>query len=148
MPFRIFHHYRYSEPVPHWQWTLSEETQTILEHQCQKATCHWRGRDFVAWFATDIPIRRGPWKFGGLPGLILKLYDTDRLYTFEAIGIEKGDYPIYQYPKKHYGTSTRQKVWKLQGDLNRNFHKTVGTVNSDTGILVSIPRPYEQLEKE
>ena len=148
MPFRIFHHYRYSEPVPHWEWALSEETQTILEHQCQKATCHWRGRDFVAWFATDIPIRRGPWKFGGLPGLILKLYDTDRLYTFEAIGIEKGDYPIYQYPKKHYGVSTRQKVWKLQGDLNRNFHKTVGTVNSDTGILVSIPRPYEQLEKE
>ena len=80
--------------------------------------------------------------------MILKLYDTDRLYTFEAIGIEKGDYPIYQYPKKHYGTSTRQKVWKLQGDLNRDYFKTVGFINTDTGILVSIPRPYEQLEKE
>ena len=80
--------------------------------------------------------------------MILKLYDTDRLYTFEAIGIEKGDYPIYQYPKKHYGTSTRQKVWKLQGDLNRNFPKTVGTVNSDTGELISRPKPYEQLELE
>ena len=148
MPYRIFHHYRYSEPVPHWEWTLSKETQTILEHQCQEATCHWRGRDFVAWFATDIPIRRGPWKFGGLPGLILKLYDTDRLYTFEAIGIEKGNYPIYLYPKKHYGVSTRQKVWKLQGDLNRDYFKTVGFINTDTGILVSIPRPYEQLEKE
>jgi GLPGLI family protein len=148
MPFRIFKHYRYSEPVPTMKWTLSQETQIICEHRCQKATCHWRGRDFVAWFTTEIPIRRGPWKFGGLPGLILKLYDTELLYTFEAIGIEKGNFPIYQYPKKNYGMSTRQKVWKLQGDLNRNFQKTVGMVNSDTGELISRPKPYEQLELE
>lgn len=148
MPFRIFKHYRYSEPVPTMKWTLSQETQIICEHRCQKATCHWRGRDFVAWFTTDIPIRRGPWKFGGLPGLILKLYDTELLYTFEAIGIEKGNFPIYQYSKKNYGMSTRQKVWKLQGDLNRNFQKTVGMVNSDTGELISRPKPYEQLELE
>ena len=121
MPFRIFQHYRYSEPVPTMRWTLSTETKTICEHRCQKATCHWRGRDFVAWFAPDIPIRRGPWKFGGLPGLILKVYDKDRLYTFEAIGIQKGNFPIWQYPQKLYSRSNRQKVWKLQGDLNRNF---------------------------
>lgn len=148
MPYRIFHHYRYSEPYPTMQWTLHSETATICEHRCQKGTTHWRGRDFVAWFTTDIPVRRGPWKFGGLPGLILKVYDTDRLYTFEAVGIEKGDFPIYQYPKKNYSLTTRKKVWKLQGDLNRNFQKTVGMVNSDTGALISKPKPYEQLEKE
>lgn len=148
MPFRIFQHYRYSEPFPSMKWTLSPETATICEHKCQKATCHWRGRDFVAWFTTEIPVRRGPWKFGGLPGLILKVYDTDKLYTFEAIGIEKGDFPVYQYPKKRYDKSTRRKVWKLQGDLNKNFQKTVGMVNSDTGELISKPKPYEQLEKE
>ena len=148
MPFRIFQHYRYSEPAPRQEWKLSTETQTICEHRCQKATCHWRGRDFVAWFAPDIPIRRGPWKFGGLPGLILKVYDKDRLYTFEAVGIQKGNFPIWQYPKKRYRPSTRQKVWKLQGDLNRNFQQTVGMVNSDTGELISRPKPYEQLELE
>lgn len=148
MPFRIFQHYRYSEPVPTMRWTLSTETQTICEHRCQKATCHWRGRDFVAWFAPDIPIRRGPWKFGGLPGLILKVYDKDRLYTFEAVGIQKGNFPIWQYPQKLYSRSNRQKVWKLQGDLNRNFWKTIGAVNTDTGELISKPKPYEQLELE
>ena len=148
MPFRIFKHYRYSEPTPAMNWKLSQEMQTICEHKCQKATCHWRGRDFVAWFTTDIPVRRGPWKFGGLPGLILKIYDTERLYTFEAIGIEKGDFSIYQYPKKCYKMSTRQKVWKLQGDLNRDYWKTVGVVSPNTGQLISRPKPYEQLEKE
>lgn len=148
MPFRIFEHYRYNEPYPTMKWTLLQDTDTICEHICQKAVCHWRGRDFVAWFTTDIPVRRGPWKFGGLPGLILKLYDSDKLYTFEAIGIEKGKYPIYRYPENRYGKSTRKKVWKLQGDLNRNFQKTVGMVNSETGELISKPKPYEQLEKE
>ena len=148
MPFRIFQHYRYSEQLPTMEWKLSQETTTVCGHKCQKATCHWRGRDFVAWFAPDIPIRRGPWKFGGLPGLILKVYDTERFYTFEAIGIEKGNYPIYQYPKKNYAMSKRQKVWKMQGDLNRDFWKTIGFVNTETGVLVSKPKPYEQLEKE
>ena len=147
MPFQIFQHYRYDEPYPTMKWTLLQETTTICEHKCQKATCHWRGRDFIAWFTKDIPVRKGPWKFGGLPGLILKVYDTNRFYTFEAIGIEKGNFPIYQYPKKMYGKSTRQKVWKLQGDLNRDFWKAIGTVN-DQGVLVSKPKPYDPLELE
>lgn len=129
------------------KWTLAQETATICEHKCQKATCHWRGRDFVAWFTSEIPIRKGPWKFGGLPGLILKVYDTDKLYTFEAIGIEKGNFPIYQYPKKMYDKSTRKKVWKIQVDLNRDFQKAIGMVN-DQGALVSRPKPYEPLELE
>ena len=47
-----------------------------------------------------IPIRRGPWKFGGLPGLIMKIHHVDSLYVFEAVAIEKGNFPIYQYPRR------------------------------------------------
>ena len=80
---------RYSEPYPLMKWTLGKEIMEICGHKCQKATCHFRGRDFIAWFAPDIPIRKGPWKFGGLPGLIMKVYDKDNLYTFECVRIEK-----------------------------------------------------------
>ena len=82
---------------PSQKWTLTDDTATVLGHQCQKAVCHWRGRDFEAWFAPDIPIRRGPWLFGGLPGLILKIYDKDRHYTFEAVSIKRGKQPIIRY---------------------------------------------------
>ena len=75
----------YTESYPLQQWKIGTETQTILGHKCQKATCRWRGRDFVAWFTSSIPVKAGPWKFGGLPGLILKLQDTDGLYRFEAV---------------------------------------------------------------
>ena len=69
---------------PSQKWTLTSDTQTVLGHKCQKATCHWRGRDYEAWFTSAIPLKSGPWKFGGLPGLIMKIYDTKHLYTWEA----------------------------------------------------------------
>ncbi len=47
----------YTEPAAQQKWTLANERKTILGHECQKATCHWRGRDFEAWFAADIPVR-------------------------------------------------------------------------------------------
>lgn len=75
----------YTDSYPLQQWKMGTETQTILAHCCQKTTCHWWGRDFVAWFASDIPVKAGPWKFGGLPSLILKLQDTAGVYRFEAV---------------------------------------------------------------
>lgn len=58
--------------------------------------CYFRGRSYVAWFTMDIPIENGPWKFAGLPGLILKVYDDKKLYDFECVKIEKNkiSFPI------------------------------------------------------
>lgn len=131
----------FTEPCPPQQWTLHSETKTILEHRCQKATCHWRGRDFVAWFAPDIPVKRGPWRFNGLPGLILKLYDTDHFYTFEAVSLKNTNEPMMLY-EFNYAKSTRQKVRKLQRVLQVNFWKAV------TGESKFPNKPFEQLEKE
>ena len=39
----------------------------------------------------DIPINDGPWKFCGLPGLILKVSDDENLFEYLAIGLEQYD---------------------------------------------------------
>ena len=124
------HHYerdcaRYTEPYPLMKWTLGKETMEICGHKCQKATCHYRGRDFIAWFAPDILIRKGPWKFGGLPGLIMKVYDKDNLYTFECVRIEKGRFPITQYQEKYFPMSTRDKVYKFQVHMNERYGEDI-----------------------
>lgn len=143
---------RYEEKWSGQEWTLEEDTASFLGYSCQKATCRWRGRDYVAWFAPDIPIRRGPWKFGGLPGLIMKINDVDSLYVFEAVAIEKGNFPIYQYPKEEFMKSTRSHTWKLQIAYNRNYLKTAGirSFNEDgtIGDLKSNPHDYDPMELE
>lgn len=80
---------RIEEDYTGQDWTLQDSTKTLLGYPCQLATCSFRGRDYQAWFTSDIPIANGPWKFKGLPGLILEVYDTQRHYQFQIEGIER-----------------------------------------------------------
>ena len=138
----------YIEPVAQQEWTLHDERQTVLGYECQKATCHWRGRDFVAWFASSLPVRLGPWTFGGLPGLILKIYDSERLYTWEAVALRSGDFPITKRDYKGFSSTFRSKIYKLQVMANRDYMKAGGAVNRKTGLLMSRPCPYAPMELE
>lgn len=68
-------------------WTMHEDTTTILNIVCQKATMEFRGREYTDWFTMDIPINDGPWKLYGLPGLILKVEDSEGILNIEAFGL-------------------------------------------------------------
>ena len=53
----------YMEALPNIQWNLSDEHDNILGYNCQKALCEFRGRKYIAWYSTEIPISAGPYKF-------------------------------------------------------------------------------------
>ncbi|MCD8031169.1 MAG: GLPGLI family protein [Bacteroides sp.] len=72
-------------------WTIKDSVKTILEYECQLAECDFRGRTYYAWYTPDIAISDGPWKFNGLPGLIMELYDKDKHYYYEIVGIYHTD---------------------------------------------------------
>lgn len=138
----------YTEPTGMQKWTVGAETQLILGHKCQKATCNWRGRNFVAWFASDIPVRLGPWKFNGLPGLILKVYDTEKLYVYEAVSLRSGNFPIKKRGYKEFSKDSRDHIYRLQVAANCDHLKTGGAISRTTGLPASKKHPYEPLEKE
>ena len=141
----------YTEEFPLQSWKIEPETQIVCGYESQKAVCHWRGRDYVAWFTSAIPVSAGPWKFGGLPGLIMKISDSKNDYSWEAVAVNKGSFPIYGERRKKYVKSTREKVQKLQRELNENYFKTTGTsvVQYKTGKVISSRKhPYTQLELE
>lgn len=138
----------YTEPTGMQKWTVGTETQLILGHKCQKATCNWRGRNFVAWFASDIPVRLGPWKFNGLPGLILKVYDTEKLYVYEAVSLRSGNFAIKKRDYNEFGKDSRNHIYRLQVAANRDHLKTGGAINRKTGLPASKKFPYDPLEKE
>lgn len=72
------------------EWELLDDVDVILGIECKKARTHFRGRDWTAWYATDIPYSAGPWKFGGLPGLIVKAEDSTGEYRMEAGMLRNG----------------------------------------------------------
>lgn len=86
--------YKVEEKINH-NWELTEDTDTIFNYTCYEAITHFRGRTYHAWFTLDIPISEGPWKFFGLPGLILRVEDEESLFSFTAIGLENTDQSRY-----------------------------------------------------
>ncbi|MBS1735943.1 MAG: GLPGLI family protein [Bacteroidetes bacterium] len=81
----------YSDTLYGIVWNLSDEIKKIDTFDCYKATASFRGRNYVAWYAPSIAISEGPWKFGGLPGLILEIYDTSKVihWKFESLSATK-----------------------------------------------------------
>lgn len=137
----------YEEPYADQKWTLTQDTATISGYSCQKATCHYHGRDFEAWFTTEVPVRYGPWKFGGLPGLIIKVYDIDHLYTFECTNVERANRPMVRSKYASRKPIKRETVLKFERKINENPSKTLGWKDLN-GNPMSQVFPYEPLELE
>lgn len=81
---------RYTENVK-LNWKLYPETKIILGIKCQLAITYAYGRRWIAYFSKDYPNHIGPYKFSGLPGLILDLQDDAGDYKFVATKIEKNN---------------------------------------------------------
>ncbi len=77
-----------SDSVAPINWTVTGETRTIAEKKCNKATGSFRGRNYTAWFTQEIPVPAGPWKLGGLPGLILEAYDDKNEVRFNFVSLD------------------------------------------------------------
>lgn len=74
--------YSYAEDRP-MEWRILPETSKIGEYKTQKAETQFAGRTWFAWFANEIPFQDGPYKFSGLPGLIVKVEDSIGDYSFD-----------------------------------------------------------------
>jgi GLPGLI family protein len=72
-------------------WRIEPDFKRFSTYNCQKAMGEFRGRTYEAWFAPDIPISSGPFKLGGLPGLILEATSTDGKVKFTFVQLETGE---------------------------------------------------------
>jgi GLPGLI family protein len=111
-------HYKGTDPGGVLDWSIMPDTAVFLNYPCQKATLRFRGRNYEAWFTPQISINDGPWKFFGLPGLILKVKDIDGQFDFECIdlehlntayNIEIPEYKYYECNRKEYNKVMSKK---------------------------------------
>lgn len=89
----IFYYMGYKTPkikkitidnFPPIKWQIEKESKNILNFQCTKATGNFRGRNYTVWFTSEISAPYGPWKLGGLPGLILEAEDDGKMFKYTA----------------------------------------------------------------
>lgn len=149
---------RYEEYLPEFKWKIEDMTDTILGYSVQKASCFFRGRNYIAWFSSEIPFKTGPYKFRGLPGLILKIEDSDKNFVWNVLGIKKTNQPIKDYEWK-YTNTTREKA---NATIQRMYSDPISFITS-LGGKVNLKQkdgsykrttssdkqvPYNPIEKE
>ncbi|MDE5664320.1 MAG: GLPGLI family protein [Duncaniella sp.] len=123
----------YSDSVPSMEWNFSDEnTDSIMGYDCRKATVEFAGRSYTAWFTPEIPLPFGPYKFGGLPGLILKVEDAEQQFVWEAVGFERTNAPIMEYTYRD-GNDKRCTAADVEKTLVRYFKSPIGFMISEMG---------------
>ncbi|MBS4066633.1 MAG: GLPGLI family protein [Chitinophagaceae bacterium] len=93
----------YADSLYNFNWQILKDTQTISGYICNKAVCVWRGRSYVAWYTPSISINNGPWKFGGLPGLITEVYDLEYVSYWRLSGFSFTERAIPEFPTSFAG---------------------------------------------
>lgn len=100
-------------------WEILAEEKKLGGMSCVKAKCIFRGRKYIAWFAPDIPIPQGPWKMGGLPGLIVDLQDVDENLVIQLASIQPYKEAIIlptrvRYTINEHATRLKALIRKMQ----------------------------------
>lgn len=75
-------YYQEDRPV---KWEVTHVIEKQNGYPAQKAVAEFGGRVWTAWFTKEIPLSDGPYKFSGLPGLIVKLEDDKGDYKFDLV---------------------------------------------------------------
>lgn len=125
-------------------WTLHPEHKRFGKYDARRATGMFRGREYEVWYTLEIPIPSGPYKLGGLPGLILEAQTTDGIvrFLFSRLEIAPGiPTPIKPPPGKPSGMN-------YETYLNAKWEMAVNVVKSQqaAGNEVTISPSKEIIE--
>lgn len=127
----------YKEPVIK-NWKLVDETKVINTINCKKAEVTFKGRNWIAWYSPEIPLPYGPYKFSGLPGLIIKITDDKGEFDFElvkSVSNSKLKGKLINIKKNRYNGAIETTPPKLKEAL-RNAEANAAAVLASYGTTI------------
>ena len=124
--------YLIEEKIPLLKWELIDETKMIDSVSVSKAVCEFRGRKYIAWYSLDYPLKYGPWKLQGLPGLIFEVYDETKRYNWI---IKKISHELID-EKKFFVTIENTKKIDIKEYPNIKYNNN----SIDQKLLTKLPR--------
>lgn len=112
---------KYEQELKQMDWEIQSENKEILGFNVQKAIGTFAGRTYTAWFAPELPFLDGPYKFNGLPGLIIEISDLQNQYHFTLTGFEELENPVDQVLNlDKYKTVSQQELDQVRDDYDRD----------------------------
>lgn len=130
--------YRYEEPANSLSWTITPTTATVAGYACQRATASYGGRQWEAWFTRAVPVSEGPYKFYGLPGLIVKVSDARQHYVFELAKLTKPTTErLITLPKKMPVTTDRAAFRQALAAYNADPVGSLTAANNGQPTIIS-----------
>lgn len=118
-----------------FDWKILNEKEKIGTYNAQKATTEFGGRKWTAWFTTDLPFQDGPYKFSGLPGLIIKIEDDEKNYSWVLQGNKK----VENWEELSYAEKISGMNLKVTDVSREKFDKTFNDFKKDP---LATARPY------
>ena len=155
--YRDFFDYFVEKTNDEMKWKLFPDTQLYNEYKLQKATTEFGGRKWIAWFSNDVNISEGPYKFSGLPGLIVEIYDEEKNHEFSLIEVKKNkNAELHDFSKKEKEITQMQLNKLIDGgykDTNANIkemHISSGnyTFLLNDGNILKIRKDIKNLDNE
>ncbi len=118
-------------------WKIGNETAKINGFTCQKAITNYKGRDWTAWFTTEIPVSDGPYKFYGLPGLIVKISDTNNEHLFNLVKILKDQKIKIEEDRSSDKEISKERLIKILNGRYDNINQNIKQFDvTDTGYTI------------
>ena len=147
-------HYLIEDNKPNIEWKIENESKEILGFKCKKAVGKFRGRNYIAWFTSELPVSLGPWKIDGLPGLILKAEDKDNVFSYEAVQVIcNSDYnipsSIYEFLEKY--DKSKIKTYKDYIEQENAYFREIqikSRANLPKETIISEIPPIRQFSRE
>lgn len=111
----------YEEPFSEIDWVINEDsTKTVLGYQCVMASTDYHGRKWAVWFTPEIPLQDGPWKFCGLPGIVMEASEPSGQHRFSITGIESSTRTIYPIFSSEYEKMGRKDMLRAERHYREN----------------------------
>ncbi|RRJ90341.1 GLPGLI family protein [Paenimyroides tangerinum] len=125
--------YKVEEIFPVFDWQITSDEKQIGNLNCKKAIGNYRSRKFEVWFAAEIPIQVGPWKFNGLPGLVIEAYSLEMRYHYVLRNIKYNEDVNIELPQIDKLVSIRDYV-----TLQNEFHENSTKAATPRGATVTV----------
>ncbi|MCE1198380.1 MAG: GLPGLI family protein [Marinilabiliales bacterium] len=126
--------YLVKEVFPSIDWKIESEIKKINAHECMKATGKFGGRNYTAWFTTDVQTSLGPLKLHGLPGLILELADDT-----QEVELFVSEIRVEQTPLAHLNPRLPVLTHaEYRKKLNEGFDEMSRQISSKMGRDVTV----------